>query len=99
MNEWDRLRRVAEEYKVRYPPGTRIKLLHMGDDEVFPIPDGTRGTVAFVDDIGTVFCNFDNGRSLGLAYGADSFRSLTQEEAAEEEQNDMDEDEGPVMKI
>ena len=66
MNEWDRLRRAAAMNKERYPPGTRIELIHMGDDPN-PIPDGTRGTVTVVDDIGTVFCHFDNGRSLGLA--------------------------------
>ena len=102
MNEWDRLRRAAAMNKERYPPGTRIELIHMGDDPN-PIPDGTRGTVSAVDDIGTVFCHFDNGRSLGLAYGEDSFRKLTPEELAEEQaemhNENMDEDEGPAMKM
>ena len=102
MNEWDRLRRVAAMNKERYPPGTRIELIHMGDDPN-PIPDGTRGTVTAVDDIGTVFCDFDNGRSLGLAYGEDSFRRLTPEELAEEQvethNESMDEDDGPAMKM
>ena len=102
MNEWDRLRRAAAINKERYPPGTRIELIHMGDDPN-PIPDGTRGTVSAVDDIGTVFCHFDNGRSLGLAYGEDSFRKLTPEELAEEQvethNESMDEDEGPAMQM
>ena len=102
MNEWDRLRRAAAMNKERYPPGTRIELIHMGDDPN-PIPDGTRGTVTAVDDIGTVFCHFDNGRSLGLAYGEDSFRKLTPEELAEEQaethNESMDEDEGPAMQM
>ncbi len=102
MNEWDRLRRAAAMNKERYPPGTRIELIHMGDDPN-PIPDGTRGTVSAVDDIGTVFCHFDNGRSLGLAYGEDSFRKLTPEELAEEQvethNESMDEDEGPAMQM
>ena len=102
MNEWDRLRRAAAMNKERYPPGTRIELIHMGDDPN-PIPDGTRGTVTAVDDIGTVFCDFDNGRSLGLAYGEDSFRKLTPEELAEEQvethNESMDEDEGPAMQM
>ena len=83
MNEFERLARIAESLKEQYPEGTRIMLLHMGDDP-HPIPSGTRGTVAFVDDIGTVFTDFDNGRRLGLAYGEDSYRKLTQEELAEE---------------
>ena len=102
MNEWDRLRRAAAMNKERYPPGTRIELIHMGDDPN-PIPDGTRGTVSAVDDIGTVFCHFDNGRSLGLAYGEDSFRRLTPEEIAEEQtetnNESMAEDEGPGMQM
>ncbi len=102
MNEWDRLRRAAAMNKERYPPGTRIELIHMGDDPN-PIPDGTRGTVTAVDDIGTVFCDFDNGRSLGLAYGEDSFRRLTPEEIAEEQtetnNESMAEDEGPGMQM
>ena len=103
MNEWDRLRRIAETQKKLYPPGTRIELIHMGDDDPNPIPDGTRGTVTAVDDIGTVFCRFDNGRSLGMAYGADSFRALTQaelaEEATEDQNDDISRDSGPVMRM
>ena len=92
MNEFERLSRIADSLKEQYPEGTRIVLLHMGDDP-HPIPSGTRGTVAFVDDIGTVFTDFDNGRRLGLAYGEDSYRTLTPEEL-EEEDNGEDFDEG-----
>ena len=103
MSEWDRLRRIAETQKKLYPLGTRIELIHMGDDDPNPIPDGTRGTVTAVDDIGTVFCRFDNGRSLGMAYGADSFRALTQaelaEEATEDQNDDISRDSGPVMRM
>ena len=76
MNEWDRLHRQAERMKQEYPAGTRIVLLHMGNDP-HPVADGTRGTVQAVDDIGTVHCSFDNGRSLGIVPGEDSFRKLT----------------------
>ena len=68
MNEWERLHRQAEHYKEAYPPGTRVMLLHMGDDPR-PVEDNMRGTVKFVDDIGTVHCAFDNGRSLGMCPG------------------------------
>lgn len=44
MNEFDRLHRVAKNLKERYPRGTRIMLLSMGDDPR-PIESGTRGTV------------------------------------------------------
>lgn len=98
MNEYDRLYRQAQRYREMYPEGTRILLLHMGDDPR-PVEDNTRGTVEFVDDIGTIRCSFDNGRQLGLIPGEDSFRKLTEEELAEEQADseDMDEDNGPVM--
>ena len=94
MNEFERLSRIADSLKEQYPEETRIMLLHMGDDP-HPIPSGTRGTVAFVDDIGTVFTDFDNGRRLGLAYGEDSYRKLTPEELEEEQDGEgFGEDEG-----
>ena len=95
MNEWERQRRKAEYLKKAYPPGTRIVLNSMGDDPR-PIESGTRGTVAVVDDIGTVHCNFDNGRRLGLIEGEDDFRTLTEQELNEEE-NAQSENNSPVV--
>ena len=83
MNEFDKLRKLAERFKSMYPTGTRIELQHMGSDP-HPIPDGTRGTVKAVDDIGTVHCDFDNGRHLGIVPGEDSFRLLTHTELLDE---------------
>ena len=83
MNEWERQRNRAEYLKKAYPSGTRIVLNSMGNDPR-PIESGTRGTVAVVDDIGTVHCDFDNGRRLGLIEGEDDFRTLTAQELAEE---------------
>ena len=95
MNEWERQRSRAEYLKKEYPPGTRIVLNSMGNDPR-PVESGTRGTVAVVDDIGTVHCNFDNGRSVGLIEGEDDFRTLTAQELAEEE-NAQGEDNSPVL--
>ena len=88
MNEWDRLRRQAERYKQDFPAGTRILLLHMGSDPD-PVENNTRGTVIHVDDIGTVHCNFDNGRQLGIVPGEDFFRKLTEEELAQEKNDKL----------
>lgn len=97
MNQSDRLHRQVQRYKETYPPGTRIMLLGMGNDPN-PVEIGTRGTVKFVDDIGTLHCAFDNGRSLGVIPGEDPFRMLTDEELAEEQAEDMTEGESdPVM--
>ena len=54
-----------EWLKERYPEGTRICLDQMNDDP-FPVESGTFGKVDHVDDIGTVHCVFDNGRTLGV---------------------------------
>ena len=40
---------------------------------------------------------WDNGRTLAIVPGEDSFRKLTDEEIAEEENQDMDEDNSPVL--
>ena len=71
-------RNLVQRMKDTYPPGTRIELVFMGDDPR-PIAQGTRGTVRVVDDMGTVHCNFDNGRSLGLVPGEDVFRAIAKE--------------------
>ncbi len=76
-------RRRTEMMKARYPEGTRICLDSMGNDPN-PIPSGTKGTVEFVDDMGTVFCKFDNGRSLGVIPGEDSFHKIQEEVQTEE---------------
>lgn len=70
-------RNLVQRMKDMYKPGTRIELDFMGDDPR-PIPPGTRGTVRIVDDMGTVHCDFDNGRRLGLIPGEDSFHSITE---------------------
>ncbi|SDB40928.1 hypothetical protein SAMN02910317_02049 [Ruminococcaceae bacterium FB2012] len=78
-----------ERLKEQYPLGTRIELHFMPDDPR-PIKPGTCGTVRFVDDIGTLHCEFDDGRMLGVIWGVDSFSVIEQEEApAESEDMDM----------
>ena len=83
MNMWERARQMAEESRRKYPKGTRIELIRMGDDPR-PVPPGTRGTVVYVDDMGQIGMRWDNGQTLSLIPGEDSFRVLTQEEAKSE---------------
>ena len=64
--------KMVERLKTQYPAGTKIMLDRM-DDDPRPIPPGTKGTVVYVDDMGTVHCNFENGRRLGLIPGEDHF--------------------------
>ena len=96
MNEWERAKRMAERYKQMYPVRTRFELIQMGEDPR-PVPPGTRGTVAYVDDMGQIGMHWDNGRSLSLVPGEDSFRKLTPEEIADEQKAASFESVGPTL--
>jgi len=60
----------------RYPAGTRIRLIQM-DDAFAPVPPGTTGSVAIIDDAGNIHMNWENGRSLALIEGADEFEVIS----------------------
>ena len=62
-------RDIVNALKELYPVGTRVELGWM--DDIHAPPQGTKGTVMFVDDIGTVHVHWDNGSTLGAAYPDD----------------------------
>ena len=62
---------MVKKIKESYPKGTKVVVDCMDDD--YAVPSGTEGTVVFVDDIGTIHVNWENGSSLGLVYGEDKF--------------------------
>lgn len=64
-------REQVERLRQRYPAGTRI-VLHSMDDVQAP-PPGTMGTVVYVDDMGQLGVEWDNGSALSLIPGEDSF--------------------------
>ena len=68
-------RKMVNFIKEQYPPGTRIRLNSM-EDPYHPILPGTEGEVDFVDDKGQIFMKWDNGRTLPLIPGEDSFTVL-----------------------
>ena len=68
-------RKMVTFIKEQYPPGTRIRLNSM-DDPYAPILPGTEGEVDFVDDAGQLHMKWDNGRTLALVPGEDSFSVL-----------------------
>lgn len=65
----------AAKSRALYPPGTRIELDEMVDDPR-PIEAGTQGTVEFVDDIGSIHTEWDNGRFLAVIPDVDKFHKI-----------------------
>ena len=71
--------RQLQALRERYPAGTKIRLAHM-DDPYAPIPDGTVGEVQYIDDGGNIHMIWQNGRTLSLIEGADSFTIIKEGE-------------------
>jgi hypothetical protein len=55
--------------------GDRVLLVNMVDDPN-PIKSGTKGTVEYVDSLGTIHVQWDDGRTLGLIPGYDEFKVI-----------------------
>ena len=72
-------RETVARLRQTYAKGTRVSLVSMSDPYTSLVP-GDKGTVEFVDDTGTIFCNWDRGSSLGVVYGEDSVRIIKPEE-------------------
>ncbi len=70
-------RQDIEMLKTKYPKGTRIELDNMED--TWAVPSGTKGTVEHVDDAGQIQITWDNGRSLALIPGVDSFHTIMEQ--------------------
>jgi len=68
-------RAAVERMKAMYPKGTKVELIEM-DDPYRNMPAGLRGTVIAVDDIATVHVRWENGSTLGAAYGVDRIRKI-----------------------
>ena len=59
-----------------YNEGDKVKLIKDMADPFHPIKKGTIGTVKYVDDIGTIHTNWENGSSLGIIYDKDEVEKL-----------------------
>ncbi|WP_346918413.1 DUF4314 domain-containing protein [Lacrimispora sp.] len=79
----------VQRIKEQYPQGTRLRLLSM-DDPYAPISPGTEGTVNFVDDAGQIHMKWDNGRSLALIPGEDSFSVISRPEQPELQESESE---------
>lgn len=66
---------VVESLREQYPRGTRVELVYMNDPYT-KLPEGAKGSVAFVDDAGTIHIKWDCGSSLGAVYHVDIIRRI-----------------------
>ncbi|GHV27120.1 hypothetical protein FACS18948_3970 [Clostridia bacterium] len=69
---------TVDRVRTKYPEGTRVELISMIDPYT-DLKSGDKGTVDFVDDIGSVFCNWDQGSTLAVVYGVDEIRKIDEE--------------------
>lgn len=65
----------VKRIKQKYKSGLKIELIRMYD-YINPVLPGTKGTVDFVDDLGTIHMKWQNNSTLGLTVGLDEFKIL-----------------------
>lgn len=64
----------VRDLKELFPVGIRVELVSMDDLQAPPV--GTKGTVSYVDDMGTIHVQWDNGSTLGVVDGIDFIRVI-----------------------
>lgn len=67
-------RLILNSLRKHYLVGTKVELVRMDDPQAPPI--GTKGIVKCVDDIGTIHVEWENGSTLGIAYGKDKCKRI-----------------------
>lgn len=88
MREGIPSRAMVELLQNNFAPGTVVELLYMSDPYT-KLKAGDLGVVRFVDDMGTIFCEWDNGEGLGLVYGADMYRIVSKAKESDKIHIDM----------
>lgn len=83
-------REQVERIKERYPIGTVIEMTGNMDDPYHAIPQGMRGEITDIDDIGTLHTKWQNGSSLGVIVGEESFKVISKPDEQEMEEPKME---------
>lgn len=63
---------MLQHLREQYPKGTRVELVHMDDPYNTKLVPGCKGTVRYVDDIGTIHVQWDCASNLGIVYNEDA---------------------------
>lgn len=63
------------EMKKAFPRGSEVELIFM-DDPYRVMPQGLKGTVLTIDDIGTIHVAWKNGSGLGVVWNADVVKNV-----------------------
>lgn len=74
---WSISKETVNWLREQYPTGARVELTKMSDPYNTTLTEGCRGTVRAVDDIGTIHVSWDCGSSLGVVYGEDACKVVT----------------------
>jgi len=77
LNTSKQLNLIGGELMKRQLKGKRIELISTSDPYTNLRP-GDRGTIDFVDDMGTIHVTWDNGSTLGLVPGEDQYRFVNE---------------------
>ena len=72
---------MKEEYR-GYHPGDRVRIVECNDPYA-PVLPGEKGTIAHIDDVGTLHMRWDSGRTLGVCLEEDSVREIPPEQEME----------------
>lgn len=73
---WQPSKQLLDRLRATYTAGTRVELVRM-DDAYSNLKPGDKGTVIAVDDMATIHVSWDCGSSLGVAYGSDLCKPIS----------------------
>ena len=72
------MRKEIERLRKKYPEGTNVRLFSMTGEP--QMQEGLMGTVRFVDDIGSIHVNWENGSTLALIPDEDDFEIVREQQ-------------------
>lgn len=76
MNFWGISKETVERLREEFPEGCRVELTKMSDPWRTDLVPGCLGTVAGVDDSGSIHVKWDIGSSLAVIFGEDACRRI-----------------------